>query len=86
MRDLSRAKSERQPDADGTTAEDDRQLTELLLQNRVSLNPPIAAPVSGSHTQSFWPRVQAGLILFVALPLSLFAYFSSRAPEDDFYA
>ena len=86
MRDLSRAKSERQPDADGTNAEDDRQLTELLLQNRVSVKPPIAVPVSGSHTQSFWPRIQTGLILFAALPLSLIAYFSSRTPEDDFYA
>lgn len=86
MRDLSRAKSERQPDADGTKAEDNRQLTELLLQNRVSVSPLAAEPMETVGARSFMAPVKTMLIVFVALPLSLLAYFSSTTAEDDFYA
>ncbi len=86
MRDLSRAKSERQPDADGTKAEDNRQLTELLLQNKVNGKPAAADPMETVGAQPFVARVKTLLIVFIALPLSLLAYFSSRTAEDDFYA
>ena len=86
MSDLSRTRSVRQPDADGTRVEDNRQLTELLLQNKVSMKPTTAAPVRPNGWQSLLSRLKTGLILFLALPLLLLAYFSSRAAEDDFYA
>jgi hypothetical protein len=86
MSDLSRASSMRQPDADGTSAEDDRQLTELLLQNRVSLTPTAVRPVDTLGSQPLLSHLKTGLILFLALPFSLLAYFSTRTAEDDFYA
>lgn len=86
MADLSRAKSGRQPDADGTKAEDNRQLTELLLQNKVNGKPMAAEPMDTVGAQPFIVRVKTLLIVFIALPLSLLAYFSSRTAEDDFYA
>lgn len=86
MSDLSRAKSVHRPDADGTRIEDDRQLTELLLQNKVNLRPEAAQTSGRGGITPLMSRVKAGLILFVALPSLLFAYFSSRIEEDDFYA
>lgn len=86
MRDLSRAKSERQADADGTKAEDNRQLTELLLQNKVSVPQSIADLMSADSDQRFLTRAKTLLIVFITLPLFLLAYFSSRTEEDDFYA
>lgn len=86
MSDLSRAKSVRQPDADGTRAEDDRQLTELLLQNRVSLKSTAVEPGDTHGSQPWLSHLKTGIILFLALPLSLLAYFSTPRAEDDFYA
>lgn len=86
MRDLSRAKSAPQPDADGTRAEDDRQLTDLLLRNKVSIKPTPAESIGSNAAQPLVSRVAIWLILCVALPFSLLAYFSSRTDEDDFYA
>jgi len=86
MSDLSRARPVRQPDADGTRAEDDRQLTELLLQNRVGLTSTAVEPVDTLGSQPLLSHLKTGLILFLALPLSLLAYFSTRTVEDDFYA
>lgn len=86
MSDLSRAKSTHRADADGTRAEDDRQLTELLLQNRVSLKPETTAkPVDGSRATAVVSRIRTGFLLFVALPFSLWAYFFTSTGEDDFY-
>ncbi|MGF9565279.1 hypothetical protein [Neorhizobium sp. JUb45] len=86
MRDLSRAKPASQPDADGTRAEDDRQLTDLLLRNKVSIRPTPAESVGAKSTQPLVSRIVTWLILCVALPVFLLAYFSSRTDEDDFYA
>ncbi|MEB2844975.1 hypothetical protein GAO09_02210 [Rhizobiales bacterium RZME27] len=86
MPDLSRTKSTRQPNADGTKAEDNRQLTELLLQNKVSLKPTTAEPVDTHLPQPFFSRIKTWLLLFIALPFALLAYFSTRTSEDDFYA
>lgn len=86
MPDPSRVTSARQADADGTRAEDDRQLTELLWQHKLDVKPITAAPAEKPAAETVFARMKVWLILLVALPFSLLAYFSTRTAEDDFYA
>lgn len=83
MPDLSRARTARHVDADGTQAEDDRQLTELILENAV-----IAQPRNGSSAAekpALLARILTVMTVLVAVPVSLFVYSAAR-DEDDFYS
>ncbi|MGE7370200.1 hypothetical protein ACQKKX_14205 [Neorhizobium sp. NPDC001467] len=86
MPDLSKNTSVYSSDADGTKTEDERQLTELLWQNRVSLQTSAGETEALASNPSFLASLKTALVLCVALPLSLLAYFSNRTAEDDFYA